>query len=335
MDVLNRIAIGQNTIPVGVNIFADQEVRNGLLELSGRVSKSVVINEIISPAEVDFRNPIAATRETRIYKAIFDAGNTIQAQKESVRAQYMLNEVLSLLILNQHEVGEIFEAGGRESKKDKFTLVFRMPYFDNRRYFKQINFDDESEIARFFKEYINFLKAVYKMHEQGIVHRDLKPKNIILIDKEFSTSIKIIDLELSKITRPDLGVETGKEVDSIVGTIEYMPPEQASGNGFQSDSTSDVYSSVCILYEVLSGQLPLDFSNLTDSYQKISVALSGSVRDIRDLNPLIQNKDFAKILQSALNKYKTSREFKSAKDLLAFMEKLDPYKLKHNIPLNV
>jgi WD40 repeat protein/tRNA A-37 threonylcarbamoyl transferase component Bud32 len=98
--------------------------------------------------------------------------------------------------------------------------------------------------------------AVQYGHEAGVVHRDLKPSNILV---DASGQVKIIDFGVARSTDSDLAATTmGTDVRQIVGTLQYMSPEQSRGEMALVGFRSDVYSLGIVLYELLCGYPPYD-----------------------------------------------------------------------------
>ncbi len=96
-------------------------------------------------------------------------------------------------------------------------------------------------------------RGLQAVHEKGIVHRDLKPDNIFLLEREGKRdTVKIVDFGLAKMDAGERLTMDG----TVVGTAEYISPEQVTGQ--DTDHRSDQYSLGCILYEMLTSQLPFD-----------------------------------------------------------------------------
>lgn len=124
--------------------------------------------------------------------------------------------------------------------------------------------------------------AVQHAHQKGIIHRDIKPSNILVTvaDPGAPGLPKVIDFGIAKATQARLTDKTlFTEMHQIIGTPEYMSPEQADTASADIDTRSDVYSLGVLLYELLTGARPFDSRRLLGS------GLDGLVRMIRETEP--------------------------------------------------
>ena len=122
--------------------------------------------------------------------------------------------------------------------------------------------------------------AVQHAHQKAIIHRDLKPSNVLVALSDGRAQPKIIDFGIAKATGQRLTDRTlFTEVGAFIGTPEYMSPEQADLTGQGIDTRTDIYSLGVILYELLTGQLPLPASELR------SVSQEELRRRLREVDP--------------------------------------------------
>jgi serine/threonine protein kinase len=128
--------------------------------------------------------------------------------------------------------------------------------------------------------FVPICRAVQHAHQKGIVHRDLKPANILVTMIDGKPVPKVIDFGVAKATSGKLTEETmSTGFGAVVGTLEYMSPEQAGFSGEDIDTRADIYSLGVVLYELLTGLRPIDAKRLRKT------ALTEMIRIIREEEP--------------------------------------------------
>ncbi len=116
----------------------------------------------------------------------------------------------------------------------------------------------QADVVRLGRQAASALAAA---HREGIIHRDLKPDNIVIVpDSEVAGGerIKILDFGIAKLTTEDPQSSKRTRTGMIMGTPDYMAPEQCRGAGGELDGRVDIYSVGCVLYEMICGKVPFD-----------------------------------------------------------------------------
>jgi non-specific serine/threonine protein kinase/serine/threonine-protein kinase len=170
-------------------------------------------------------------------------------------------------------IAQVYEAGTHEDGTDRLPF-FAMEYIPNAKeitaYARQKKLGTREKLALFAEA----CDAVHHGHQKGIVHRDLKPSNILIGP---SGTPKIIDFGVARATDSDLALTVMQtNVGQLLGTVQYMSPEQCEADPDDIDIRSDVYALGVTLYELLCGRLP---------YEIDRAPVFEATRIIRERNP--------------------------------------------------
>ena len=143
-----------------------------------------------------------------------------------------------------------------------------MEYLDGRDLESALAAEGPQPIGRVAAIGVQVASALHAAHSKGIVHRDIKPANIFLArDETGAERVKVLDFGIAKLMAGDTDSGARTAAGHIVGTPEYMAPEQAQANR-DIDARADIYSFGCVLYELLIGRPP----HTADSLPAILVA---------------------------------------------------------------
>lgn len=158
----------------------------------------------------------------------------------------------ALALMDHPNLAKVFDAGATEQGQPYFAMEFisgvRITHYCD---------EQRLPIRRRLEVFTQVCHAIQHAHQKGVIHRDIKPSNILVAVQDGQPTPKIIDFGVAKATRQRLTEYTlFTEQGQLVGTPEYMSPEQFDSGVFGVDTRADVYALGVLLYELIVGALP-------------------------------------------------------------------------------
>jgi non-specific serine/threonine protein kinase/serine/threonine-protein kinase len=181
----------------------------------------------------------------------------------------------ALTLMDHPGIARLYDAGTTDDGRPYFAMDYVQgdpitTYCDQHRL----------ETSRRVALFLDVCDAVQHAHHRGVVHRDLKPANVLVAQVDGRPLVRVIDFGVAKALHGKLTEETLVTQHGIlIGTPEYMSPEQVSGGGQDVDTRTDVYSLGVLLYELLVGARPIDVP------ESGRAAMGEVLRQIREEDP--------------------------------------------------
>jgi eukaryotic-like serine/threonine-protein kinase len=167
----------------------------------------------------------------------------------------------ALAMMDHLNIARVFDGGTTENGRPYFVmeLVHGVPitkYCD----------DNHLTPRERLELFVPVCQAIQHAHQKGIIHRDIKPSNVMVTLYDGKPVPKVIDFGVAKATEQKLTERTlFTQYGTMVGTLEYMSPEQAEMNALGVDTRSDIYSLGVLLYELLTGSTPLTHKRMKEA----------------------------------------------------------------------
>ncbi len=186
----------------------------------------------------------------------------------------------ALALLECPNIARIVDAGTTNDGRPYFT----MEHVDGAPITRYAD-DHQLDVRQRLQLFLQVCNGIRHAHQRGIVHRDIKPTNVLVTDIDGEPVVKIIDFGVARILQPTLASGDRTMAGVVLGTPEYMSPEQSDSGGRDVDIRSDVYSAGVLLFELLVGDLPFSREELLETqgpHRKTTPAPSQRLTELPD-----------------------------------------------------
>lgn len=204
-------------------------------------------------------------------------------------------EALSVSNLSHPNIVEVYDVGEEDGQ---YYIV--MEYIEGKTLKQLLNKRESLTLTEVIDIMTQLTDGIAHAHESYIIHRDIKPQNIMIED---DGKIKITDFGIAMA----LNATQITQTNSVMGSVHYLPPEQASGKG--ATIKGDIYSLGILMYELLTGTVPFKGDNAVEIALK---HMKDKIPSVRKQNPAIPQSVENIILKAAAknprNRYETARE---------------------------
>ena len=179
-------------------------------------------------------------------------------------------EAQSVAGLNHRSIVAVYDSGEDQHREAGGALIdvpyIVMEFVEGRTLREVLNADGPFEPDEAARVVSSVLDALAYSHQMGIVHRDIKPGNVMIGD---DGAVKVMDFGIARAVADTQATMTA--TSAVIGTAQYIPPEQARGETV--DNRSDIYSTGCLLFELLTGRTPYTGEPISLTYQHVNAEI--------------------------------------------------------------
>jgi len=205
------------------------------------------------------------------------------------------NEAEILARLAHPGIAQVFEAGVAGTAAGNLPWI-AMELVDGRE-LARWRTEERPDARALAQLFTNLCEAVQHAHARGVVHRDLKPSNVLVTAAGLP---KVLDFGIARVLADERATAERTRTGLVIGTLAYMAPEQARGEPGAVGPASDVYALGAMLFEALSGELPVALE-AADVLEGVRLVCEVEPRRLRDLRPEL-SAELETILLKALEK---------------------------------
>ena len=269
--------------------------------------------EVITPLGTGGMGEVYRAVDRRLGRSVALKVLPSQTALDDDRARRFIGEARAASALNHPNVATIYDVG----QSDGVSFI-AMEYVEGRTLAERIA-DHSMTRAEIVDVGAQLVDALEAAHEQGITHRDIKPANLMLTPRG---QVKVLDFGLAKNLDPrpdaestDRTVASRTAVGVVMGTVDYMSPEQARGQ--LVDQRSDLFSVGVVLYQMATNRLPFAGASALETVGLILHAQPEAITQVNDALP----PELDRIVRKCLEK-DVERRYQSARDLLVDLRNL-------------
>lgn len=248
-------------------------------------NSEVVDEESDSEGLEESTSKLVGTTFADQYEVIAEIGEggmgMVYKARDTESERYVAVKVLHKRLLREPTSKKRFEQEARAAMSlahPNLISVYRYGFIDNSIPYLVMEFidgyglDDELkeagqlELPAFLDLFIQCCNGLKHAHQKKIIHRDLKPSNVMLVKNGDNTQVKIVDFGVSKMLEKEITNQDLTQEDQLIGSPYYMSPEQCKGE--KVDARADIYALGCLMYQALTGFVPLAGDNALQTIGK-------------------------------------------------------------------